>query len=281
MFELSHIGGSQSKLYKKIHLSKKQNAPCRNMQLLADDKELWFSCGNTIVVANLGHASGSLSIDIIHEFLVVVNTTAIVSSMKYHSGFLWCSVIDSCIDNTCQIVKIDASSKECVGRIELKGNEVVGDNIGIETGIDKLESPAGVHTISTAGEIEDNSAIHVLCVQVTDSILWISTAKGTVVVVDTSESNFGDVIGIFSLVSSGHLSRRSVVNGDTDGPVRHLSLIGNDKLIACQEVKGTTSEKKVLGRQLSGCSKYRLVVWDRWTVDRFRWFEQVRQPLSP
>ena len=251
------------------------------MQLLADDKELWFSCGNTIVVANLEDASDSPSIDVIHEFLVVVNTTAIVSSMKYHSGFLWCSVIDSCIDNTCQIVKIDAWSKECVGRIELKGNEVVGDNIGIETGIDKLESPASVHTISTAGEIEENSVIHVLCVQVTDSILWISTAKGTVVVVDTSESNFGDVIGIFSLGSSGNLSRRSVVNGDTDGPVRHLSLIGNDKLIACQEVKGTTSKKKVIGRQLSGCSKYRLVVWDRWTVDRFRWFEQVRQPLSP
>ena len=248
------------------------------MQLLADDKELWFSCGNTIVVANLGDASGSLSIDIIHEFLVVVNTTAIVSSMKYHSGFLWCCVIDSCIDNTCQIVKIDASSKECVGRIELKGNEVLGDNIGIETGIDKLESPAGVHTISTAGEIEENSAIHVLCVQVTDSILWIGTAKGTVVV-DTSESNFGDVIGIFSLGSSGSLSRRSDVDDDTDGPVRHLSLIGKHKLVACLEIKGNISKKNSLGRQISACSKYRLVVWDRWTVDRFRWFEQARQPL--
>ena len=344
VFELSQMGGGQPKLCKEISVTNKQCAPCRNMLLLADNTELWFSCGNTVVVASLGGASDELSKDVIQELVVDVDTTSIITSMKYHSGFVWYSVMNCYLGFTCQMVKIDVSNRKCVGRLEVKGNEVVGDNIGVDSGEGRLEAQADVRGIGagdTEGEIEDNSnPSYVLCFQVSDSILWLGTSKGTVVVVDTSESNFGKVIGIFSLGNIISATRRSFVGGDTDSPVKHLSLTGNGKLIACQEItgdevlerpisscshyevieihsnessgeatrqfakdeidgpvwhsaviehqislasqefKGNTSGKTVLGERISVGSKYRLAIWDRWTLDRFCWFEKVKQPLT-
>ncbi len=286
LYEQDHAGNWELKIHQKITLHSNREESCCNMQLVEEDSQLWFSCGNTVLVSDLGEDVDFTIPERNHQFYVVVNKSAVVAQMIPHSDHMWCLVVDSLsTDYTSQIVQIDIANRRCARRLEFKGHEEI--DYRLEAYEDRLEIVERVDQGSTdevKGHENGDRRIYetdpyVSCFKVTDNLVWAGTRDGKILVVDVSDSNFGNVLAVFSL-GNEYSQVRPLVQGETDGPVRHLALVGDDKIIACQEVRGNKSVAKGYERQSSGGSKYRLVVWDRWDMNRFEWFDKVKQSLE-
>ena len=281
--------GIEPVIDQKVDLNHNQDASCANMQLSADETELWFTCGNKILAATVKSENTNLSLEFVHNIDIVDDSEGTIGGMICQSGSVWCSVVSGSVH---QMIQFDVSRKVVVGRLQVhdaqdsRSNVRVGDCLAVRDVVEEKRKDDAV-----GDDIELKPYIQ--CFLIVDHVLWIGTRTGKVLAINVSGSVYGEVLGILSLGEPTTGPLRHYLEGGVQGPVRHLVVAGDDTLIAYQEIKNPHSENddqklrrqsatrgrpvsREMSRQDSMFPKYRLVVWDRWDLDRFHWFRQVR-----